>query len=128
MAKVLGSVDDRGRPVVRLEIQGDSLLVLIDTGFNGTLMVTRAAARLLGVNPLGDETSIELGNGTTAQVFEAQTTIAWLGENRLVRVLVADDWLTVGDAPVGLLGTAMLTPHLLMVDFAARTVEIETQD
>ena len=43
MAKVIGSVDQRGRPVIRLEGKTDSVLVIVDTGFNGELMVTRAA-------------------------------------------------------------------------------------
>ena len=128
MAKVVDSVDDRGRTVIRVEGINDSILVVVDTGFNGDLMVTRAAARDLGAQRLGREVDVQLGNGTVASVIRGRATIPWLGENRLVRVLVADDWLTVGDAPAGLLGTALLTPHLLMVDFAARTVEIETQE
>ena len=51
MAKVIGSVDGRRRPVIRIEGKGDSLLLVVDTGFNGDLMLTRAAARQLGVDP-----------------------------------------------------------------------------
>ena len=61
-------------------------------------------------------------------MYEARATIMWLDRERRVRVLVSDDWRTVGDAPVGLLGTDLLAPHLLLVDFAEGAVEIETQE
>ena len=90
-------------------------------------MTTRAAATLLGVEPIQRKSEVELGDGRTVQVYEGRATIPWLGEDRRVRVLVSDDWITAGDAPVGLLGTDLLAPHLLLIDFAERTVEIETQ-
>jgi hypothetical protein len=62
-----------------------------------------------------------------ARVYEARTTIDWLGEQRSVRVLVSSAWRSGGDDPVGLLGTELLKPHLLLVDFGKDTVEIETQ-
>ena len=124
MAKVIGSVDVRGRPVVRIEGKDDSILVVVDTGFNGDLMLTREASRLLGVDPGHAKTDVELGDGRRAAVYEARVTIKWLGSDRQVRILVADDWKTTGDAPVGLLGTALLSPHLLIIDFSAGTVEI----
>ena len=127
MAKVIGSVDDRGRPVIRIDGHQESILVVVDTGFNGDLMVTRAAAQLLGIAPVSREADVELGDGTTVRVYQGRSSISWLGEQRPVRVLVSDSWTTVADAPVGLLGTELLSPHLLLIDFAARTVEIETQ-
>ena len=90
--------------------------------------LSRDAARLLGVDPVAREAEIELGDGRTVQVNEARATITWLEQQRRVRVLVSDDWVSVGDAPVGLLGTDLLAPHLLLIDFTAGTVEIETQD
>ena len=128
MAKVIGAVDLRGRPVIRIEGKQDSILVVVDTGFNGDLMVSRDAARLLGVDPISTEAEIELGDGRTGRVNEARATITWLEQQRRIRVLVADDWAATGDAPVGLLGTDLLAPHLLLIDFTAGTVEIETQD
>jgi predicted aspartyl protease len=127
VAKVIGSIDARGRPVVRVDGNDDSLLVVVDTGFNGDLMVTLEAARSLGIVVGADETNVELGDGTVARVYEARTTIDWLGEQRSVRVLVSSAWRSGGDDPVGLLGTELLKPHLLLVDFGKDTVEIETQ-
>ena len=127
MAKVTGSVDERGRPLVRLEGKTDSVLLVVDTGFNGDLMTSREGARLLGVEPDIDVTEVELGDGRTVKVNEGRATIIWLEQARRVRVLVSDDWNPAGDAPVGLLGTQLLVPHLLLIDFAEGTVEIETQ-
>ena len=128
MAKVIGSVDQRGRPVVRMDGRQDSFLVVVDTGFNGDLMLTRAAAGLLGVEASTDETEVELGDGRTVHVNETRTTINWLDRPRLVRIFVSDAWTTTGDAPAGLIGTQLLAPHLLLIDFANGTVEIESQD
>ena len=127
MAKVTGSVDDRGRPVVRLDGKDDSILVTVDTGFNGDLMVTREAAKVLGVDVTEIKSKIELGDGTIARVHESPALLSWLGELRSTTVFVADTWTTSPDAPSGLLGTRLLSPHLLLVDFDGRTVEIETQ-
>ena len=128
MAKVIGSIDQRGRPVIRVEGKLESTLVVVDTGFNGDLLLAREAARLLEVDPVSKETEIELGDGRTVVVNKARATITWLEQARRVRVLVSNDWITTGDAPVGLLGTDLLAPHLLLIDFADGTVEIETQE
>ena len=128
MAKVIGSIDQRGRPVIRVEGKLESILVVVDTGFNGDLLLAREAARLLEVDPVSKETEIELGDGRTVVVNKARATITWLEQARRVRVLVSNDWITTGDAPVGLLGTDLLAPHLLLIDFADGTVEIETQE
>ena len=127
MAKVIGSVDQRRRPVVRVEGRTDGIPAVVDTGFNGELMLTRPAAHALGVTGVLREADVELGDGSIAHVYEGVATIRWLGEDREVGVLVSDTWLTMGDAPVGLVGTELLSPHLLLVDFAQGTVEIETQ-
>ena len=49
----------------------ESILVVVDTGFNGDFMVSRDAARLLGVDPISTEAEIELGDGRTVRVNEA---------------------------------------------------------
>jgi predicted aspartyl protease len=127
MAKVIGSVDARGRPVVRIEGKHESILVIVDTGFNRHLMTTRATATLLGADPIRRETEVQLGDGRTVRVYETRATIMWLDRERRVRVLVSDEWTTIGDEPSGLLGTDLLLPHMLRIDFARRTVEIEAQ-
>ena len=52
MAKLVGSVDHRGRPVVRVAVAGceDEVLATIDTGFNGQVMVVAGDAASVGVH------------------------------------------------------------------------------
>ena len=103
------------------------MLLLVDTGFNGDLLLSAPAARALAIWGIGRTRTIELGDGTAAELRQERAQIAWLGTAREVRALVADSWQPRGDDPVGLIGTELITPHLLLIDFAARSVEIETQ-
>ena len=127
MARLVGSVDGRGRPLTRIETGGDSLLAVIDTGFNGDLMVTELSATLLKLTFGPEAALIELGNGTLAKVYQSEIKLNWLGENRYVQVLISQDWVTRADDPTALIGTGLLRPHLLLIDFEESTVEIETQ-
>ena len=127
MAKVVGSVDDRGRPVVRLEIGAESLLMAVDTGFNGDLLLSLPAARLIGLPTLGGFAEIELGDGRSTEVSEHTLQIDWLSEQRATRTFVAAKWQPRADDPAGLVRTGLLSPHLLLIDFGTRLVEIETQ-
>ncbi len=126
MARLIGSVDDRGRPLVRLSGEHDDLLLTVDTGFNGDLFVSRFGAQMLGLTPTGRATAVELGDGSTAFVEAARITLVWLGESRPIRVLVTNIWKPPVDDVVGLLGTGLLSPHRLVIDFTAGTVDILT--
>lgn len=59
MAKINGSVDNRQRPVVRLESGKHSLLLLVDTGFNGDLLLSEPAARALAITGIGRMRTID---------------------------------------------------------------------
>ena len=129
MAQLIGSVDPRGRPLVRVQGKSERLLVPIDTGFNGDLILTSDAARLLGVEPGLGETEIELADGRIAHAFETSALIDWFGEQRRIRVLVSDARsVTRDDEPSGLLGTGLLAPHRLAIDFDTRTAVIESRE
>ena len=129
MAKLTGSVDDMGRPLVRIGIKGlpDDVLVIVDTGFNGDLMMGFLAAQQMKVAINEVRVQVELGTGQTETVRNGTLSILWMGQGHLARVLVSDTWpAPKGDAPVALVGTRLLRPHLLLVDFDSSTVEIET--
>ncbi len=113
---------------MRMAGRDEDLLVMIDTGFNGDLMLSSPGARILGLELTGEATPIELGDGSNVVVHIIRTTIDWLEDRRAVEALVADAWHPMADAPLGLVGTRLLSPHLLLVDFADRTVEIETSE
>lgn len=130
LAKLLGSVDDRGRPVVRITVVGrdDDVLATIDTGFNGEVMIVEGDVAAVGVIARREGRRVELGHGESVTVRSGRLRIGWLGHDREVSVLVGErrEASRIGD-PILLIGTRLLSPHLLFIDFDARTVEIETQ-
>ena len=113
---------------MRMPAINDDLLLMIDTGFNGDLMLSRAGAHQLDLSVSGETSAVVLGDGSSVFVHLMRATVDWLSVHRAVEVLVSDSWLPAADEPLGLLGTRLLTPHLLLVDFAERTVEIETSE
>jgi predicted aspartyl protease len=67
LAKVVGNIDDRGRPVVRVDVPGrDGFLAVIDTGFNRTLILEAAEALAMGFTITTELEIVELA--TTARV------------------------------------------------------------
>jgi predicted aspartyl protease len=131
LATLIGSVAQLGRPLIRIgRTDGqDDFLALVDTGFNGGLFIAAADAAALGV-PLNDiKVKDKLAGGVQQSVVRTKWSINWFGEQRTVDVLVS---LEPGhtlrpDEPVALLGTALLRPNLLLIDYDDRAVEIEGQ-
>jgi predicted aspartyl protease len=107
----------------------DDFLALVDTGFNGGLFIAAADAAHLGV-PLNDvKVKVKLAGGVQQSVVRTKWSISWFGEHRSVDVLVSLEPVQSHspDEPVALLGTALLRPNLLLIDYEAGTVEIERQ-
>ena len=132
MATLVGGIDDRLRPYMRVEYPGadDGFIALLDTGFNGELFLEEPAAFQLGVQLRGTSELVHLASGPVQEVRRGVVTIRWLGVVRRAEVLVA----VVGsvkprraDDPIALVGTALLNPHLVLLDFANRTIEIESE-
>ena len=125
------TVDRLGRPVVRVEIPGgESFLAHIDTGFNGEMMLAEFDARRLGFTIATKAANVTVAGDVVQRVMEGSGTIHWFGEARRVELYVstATPSKRMDDGPVALIGTRLLIPHLLLVDFARGTVEIEAQE
>ena len=127
MAQVVGSVDARNRPVVRIAGGEDELLAIIDTGFNGDMIVSASGLRTLGCSAVGPTVDIELGDGSRARVRMTRASIEWLGAHRTIQLLFAEAWQPAADEPCGLIGTRLLAPHLLLIDSGEGNITIETQ-
>ncbi len=128
---MLGSVDARGRPCLRVDLLGAraGFLAVLDTGFNGELMMSGAAAAKCGFSISSVQTRVEVAAGSTAVVNEARGTVVWMGVQRHVEVLVhRQQPPVIADEPVALIGTRLLTPHRLTIDFDAGTVEVAEQE
>jgi predicted aspartyl protease len=129
LSEIIGHVDPRGRPIISVSISGeeDAFPFVVDTGFNGELLlhdsqIIRHRCELRGLNE-----SIELADGATRMLMLARTRIIWFGQSLNVDVLISPTQgsrAAMPDEPIGLLGTALLSPHTLTVEFATRRVLI----
>ncbi len=128
---MIGSVDELGRPVIRIEVpEKDGLLVVVDTGFNRTLMLQHDEAISMGFTFTGLSEYVELGTSSVSEVQRATGRIHWLGKILNIDAFVSTEPPATHrpDTARALLGTELLQDCLLLVDFAERVVEIETQD
>ena len=106
----------------------DEVLATIDTGFNGQVMVVAGDAASVGVHLRDGGERVELGHGESVNVRTGRLRIRWLDVEREVNVLVGERREASREGePMMLIGTRLLSPHLLLVDFGTNTVEIETQ-
>jgi predicted aspartyl protease len=118
LSEVVGHVDPRGRPIISISILGeeDAFPVIVDTGFNGGLLlhdseIIRHTCELTGLN-----VPIELADRAPRMLMLARTRIVWFGQPRDVDVLIAPTQVSraaIADEPIGLLGSALLAPHRL---------------
>ena len=130
MAKIIGSVDDLGRPIIRLEVPGrDGLVAVVDTGFNRSLLLLATDALSLGFAIKQKTEIVELGTTERVTVRRASGEIFWLGKKLRVEALISNEPTPVyrPDTARALIGTELLFGTLLLVDFASRLVEIESQ-
>jgi hypothetical protein len=87
----------------------------------------RQPDRPAGIAEGSSVTDVEFGDGRLSQVAQNRVDALWLGESRRITILIADTWMPRADDPLSLVGTGLLSPHLLLIDCGHRLVEIETQ-
>jgi predicted aspartyl protease len=115
--------------LIRIERpDGDSILATVDTGFNGDLFMSAADALQFGWRGSGIRSAVKLADAER-EIEEAEASILWMGKPRDVELLLshAEPRPSAADEPIALIGTRLMTPHLLLIDFQAATVEIEEQ-
>jgi clan AA aspartic protease len=112
--------DDLGNPKVKIAVGGSRMQVeveaLIDTGFNGYIILPSLIATRLGLE-LTSVTWVELADGSVIRnsVFSGHTTFG--GQSQEVEIMMTD-------SDEALIGTALLSNYKLTIDFVNRTVEI----
>ena len=129
MLEMRGSVDGRGRPLLRLTLTGvpDEALATIDTGFNGELLISQRDAKSLGIETTGLTEDVVLGDGSEIEAKKGRATIDWFGvPKRVVVFITADAQASTlsADEPVALVGTRLLADDILEINFPAQTVAI----
>ena len=129
-----GSVDDRKRPLVRIETPGftDPLVAFVDTGFNGALLIDERQAARLGFSVARDSIKpVQLASQRNEDFMVGQGSFIWLGERRTITAYVLIE--TEGERRARnarkteeeiLIGTDLLSDCRLEIDFPARKVFI----
>src|SRR5215211_6809263 len=112
MAREDGSVNAQLEAWLRVQsTNGELIECLIDTGFNGALVLPRSEAVRRNLTVLGRVPII--GVGRMRQVADiAELATEWLGLTQAVEV-------TISDGDDSLLGTELLDASRLVVDYVA---------
>ena len=117
MAREDGSVNARLEAWLRVRAAGGEFVeCLLDTGFDGALLLPREEADRLGLTTLGRVPIIGVGR-TKSVVDIAELEVEWLGRRRAVEVII-------GSGDDSLLGTGMLAGGRLLIDYVAHTVTV----
>jgi predicted aspartyl protease len=129
LSELVGHVDDRERPLMRVSLpdHDESFLALIDTGFNGWLLMEAVDAVSLGFVLTDLTIAVEFAGRGRSLLGIAHGHIMWFGQRQRIEVLVSSahaERTPSSDQPVALLGTRLLNPHLLKIDFETRLVSI----
>ena len=117
-----GLVDDKQRALLRVPVSASrkgsrtSIVVWIDTAFNGGLVIPRKQIAEL---ELVQESSAEatLADGHPIELETFACFVDWFGNSYETQVIAND-----GEFP--LLGTMLLDGHRLEIDYKAKTVEL----
>jgi predicted aspartyl protease len=112
-----GEVDDRGTPIVRLDIGGQKVEAIIDTGFDGAVLLPSTLAHLFTADYWGD-VEVTLAGGQTSKDKMFTTSFPFDGELRSVHACF-------GAGPELLIGTELLSEYRLEISFVERTVLLE---
>jgi clan AA aspartic protease len=117
MAEEKGFVNENLEAVLPIQIfDGAKIECVLDTGFNGFLLLPREFVKSNSMSLVGRETVLMVEQNAT-EIDIAAGEIIWLGEKILVRVLISE----TGDA---LFGTQMLIDSVLEIDYKNSTVKI----
>ena len=103
----------------------------VDTGFNRQLLIHRSDIARLHCDFFDLAIAVELAGRERRTLEVARSQILWFERSRDVEVLIgpgSQPRTALADEPIGLIGTALLSPHKLTIDFAARRVVISENE
>ncbi|NOT54048.1 MAG: hypothetical protein HOP18_05540 [Deltaproteobacteria bacterium] len=118
-----GHLRDDEQAVVELELASTdgifhSVSVVIDTGFNGQVSLSRRRIAEFNLNLTREgQIDIELANGTILEEDVYSATIRFDGQEFLAEVILTD-------AEDSFVGTGILTGKVLLINFATREVTV----
>jgi clan AA aspartic protease len=112
-----GFLDEFDRPRCTVDLGQGPLDAVIDTAFSGTLLIGEEIFDSAGAAEAGTaEADLAAHQSYVFNAFDV--ILNWFGQQVQTRVLV-------GPGKECLLGTALLAPHRLEIDFEKRTVRLD---
>ncbi len=99
---------------------GAAIECVVDTGFDGALMLPRAFVSQIQVAVIG-ELTFEMVGGAKMSAEVGLTDVGWLGRLRQVEVIVSE-----GDD--ALIGTELLIASTLTIDYQSSSLAISTRE
>ena len=117
-----GYVDDQNRALMRVEVQAslsagtEPIEAWIDTAFDGHFVFSSNLIKELGLDTLV-ETEAILADGSKVALQTYVCYLEWFGKTIAAQVIE-------NEGPFPLLGTALMGDHRLVVDYAAKSVEL----
>ena len=115
--EIVGYFNERNEPVIKLDLGGLDIEVLVDTGFDGSLIVPTKLAEGLDLKFEGPEEFLSV-TGEIVSAFAHSMEIDWLGKR--IRIPVA----TSPEVNEALLGGRLLKDSRLTIDYGHRSVTI----
>ena len=117
MPQESGSVNALREAIIEIRFVGGAAFeCVVDTGFDGALVIPASAAEQLGLLTVA-RLVFELVGGARMSANVALGEIEWLGQRRAVEVIISE-----GDD--SLIGTEMFADATLVIDYAKRLVMI----
>ena len=117
MALESGRVNSYREALVLVRLgDGAAIECVVDTGFDGGLMLPRAFVSQIQI-PIVGELTFEMVGGAKMSAQIGLTNIKWLGELREVEVIVSK-----GDD--ALIGTELLIATTLIIDYSSSSLKI----
>ncbi|MEK7659567.1 MAG: hypothetical protein AAB338_02890 [Patescibacteria group bacterium] len=122
-----GWIDDHGQPIMQLQLLGleDPVVALIDTGFNGELIIYEEHAHQAHLRIKPKASDITLADGSRAEFLISEGVIEWFGESRQTTIFVIP-----GPAPQKgrwQIGTQLLRDCRLEINFRERNVRLSRE-
>jgi len=115
--KIEGYFDEFLSPRIGIPTSGKIISVVVDTGFNGELMLPRTVLQQLGFE-YSMKSEAELADGSIVESTIYHGKIDWFGKERTVQAVVTE-------SEDGLMGTEMLFGLTLFMDLDERRVVLE---
>ena len=117
MVEEKGIVNNNLEAILQIRLANGAIIDgVLDTGFDGSVLLPRKFAKENSMHFLGPE-KVMLVEGISAEIETALVKMNWLGEEISIRVFISE-------TNEVLIGTEMLVDSILEIDYKNLTVKI----